>query len=163
MNDTELVAIERSLREIFTEAGLQWILDQVDASIEAGISEQGQISFHRHEPEFYRISSSNGHKRSTAASTNRPYSPAERLDLLLTALERAATELPDLHNALIKTLAREGDDGQPSVQTVVFLPDEDATHASPPPPLEDVLADQRGADRRALVRTIIELREVAGG
>jgi hypothetical protein len=162
MNETELVTVERSLREIFAESGLQWILDQVDASIEAGISEQVQISFNRREPEFFRVPVTSGRKRPIDASTNRPYSAAERVDLLLTALERAATELPELHNTLIKTLAREGDNDQLPVQTVMFLPDEDATHASPPPPLEAVFAERSVAERRVMVRTVTELREVVG-
>lgn len=161
MNDSELVEIERSLRAIFPEAGLQWILDQVDTSIDAGITEEGQLSIHRHEIEFLRgpISGSSGLK---AASTNRPYSPAERLDLLLTSLERAATELPEIHSAMNKALTEERDDGHAPIQTVAFLPDEDASRASPPPSVEVTLGERAEINRSALVRAIIELREVAG-
>jgi hypothetical protein len=89
MTEGEATAVEEELRAVVTEAGLQWVLDQVDEFVLEG------------KPEFKRFRGAHGDETEPYArelTTKRgvprsePYTAAERVSLLLEALERITSQ-----------------------------------------------------------------------
>ena len=89
MTESEATAVEEELRAVVAEAGLQWVLDQVDEFVLEGKPEfklfrgaRGDES----EPYVRELTTKRGVPRSE------PYKPSERLSLLLEALERITSQ-----------------------------------------------------------------------
>ena len=89
MREDEATSVEEQLRAVLTEAGLQWVLDQVDEFVLEGKPEFKRIRGARgDEPEpFVReLTTKRGVPRSE------PYAAAERVALLLEAIERITSQ-----------------------------------------------------------------------
>ena len=90
MREGEATAVEEELRAVIAEAGLQWVLDQVDAFALEG------------KPEFKRVRGARGdeHRGFTSANLRRSeaypeaslHTASERVSLLLEALERITSQ-----------------------------------------------------------------------
>lgn len=69
-------------------------------------------------------------------ASNEPFSPRQRVSLLLSALEQAVTELPGIQEETLKNLNGTQHQQDLFVESLRFLPEEDAFTSGPP-----VLAD----------------------
>lgn len=161
MNVEELASLETELRGLLAEAGLQWILTQVDAAISEGTPEPGETD--PPDVPLFRLPDHLGRGRRTTpkkAVRSVPYSPRGRMELLISAIEHATAEPPMIHEALFKSLAEGSDDDtRPTAQSIVFLPDEDAPPMPAPPSLDSVLSESARFNRELLLENLRLLRE----
>jgi hypothetical protein len=105
MTEGEATAVEEELRAVVAEAGLQWVLDQVDEFVLEGKPEFKLFRGGRgDETEAYvrELTTKRGVPRSE------PYTAAERVSLLLEALERITSQPLELE-AEITALVMEDD------------------------------------------------------
>lgn len=89
MTDAEATAVEEDLRAVVAEAGLQWVLDQVDDFVLEG------------KPEFKRFRGARGDETETyvrelttkrGVPRSEPYTASERVSLLLEAIDRIISQ-----------------------------------------------------------------------
>jgi hypothetical protein len=89
VREGEAAAVEEELRAVVAEAGLQWVLDQVDAFALEG------------KPEFKRVRGARGDETEAyvrelttkrGVPRSEPYTASERVSLLLEALERITSQ-----------------------------------------------------------------------
>lgn len=89
MREGDAAAVEEELRAVVAEAGLQWVLDQVDAFALEG------------KPEFKRVRGVRGDETEAyvrelttkrGVPRSEPYTASERVSLLLEALERITSQ-----------------------------------------------------------------------
>jgi hypothetical protein len=89
VREGEAAAVEEELRVVVAEAGLQWVLDQVDAFALEG------------KPEFKRVRGVRGDETEAyvrelttkrGVPRSEPYTASERVSLLLEALERITSQ-----------------------------------------------------------------------
>lgn len=144
MNEFELRRTEQEIREVLTVSNLQWVLDEVDATIESGVHEEKILrrragrreSRDRRDfraaaaedfevleraqfnPEEYEAS----RKRGTLVIATRPMDVRERVGVLLDALERILIELPEIEHEVRKLLAAVPDDDE-GTRKVVYRVD----------------------------------------
>lgn len=155
MTEHELQAVEDAIRELLTNSPLQWLLDEVDEAISAGVPEErllrrrtrGATGSHgldrgadtvREAEVPYETVSLNSlatgqreswRKTGSLVITTRPMTTKERVQLFYSALRRALLEVPEIEQAALKALLtppESGDEGRRRpVTTVRFVPDEE--------------------------------------
>jgi hypothetical protein len=89
VTEGEAAAVEEELRGVVAEAGLQWVLDQVDDFVLEGKPEFRRFRGARgdeSEPYVRELTTKRGVPRSE------PYTPSERVSLLLEAIERITSQ-----------------------------------------------------------------------
>jgi hypothetical protein len=89
MTEAEAAAVEEELRGVVAETGLQWVLDQVDEFVLEGKPEFRRFRGARgdeSEPHVRELTTKRGVPRSE------PYTPSERVSLLLEAIERITSQ-----------------------------------------------------------------------
>ncbi|WP_433179921.1 hypothetical protein [Actinoallomurus sp. CA-150999] len=151
MNQFEMRRAEQDIRNTLTDTGLEWVLDEVDAAIAAGVPEerilrrQTQRGGPHRQPMSPRAAAAeyvtldreqlsgdeyeSSRKRGTLVITTRAMTDQERLELLLDALRRVLIEVPDIEGEITKTLATppDTDEGmRVEVEDTSFEPDESA-------------------------------------
>lgn len=166
MEESELVELETEMRAIMASAGLQWILDGVDVAISAGISsEKGIVIRHRQRwtrggfedvdiPEVIEPGSRERPQRTVV--NNEPFTPRQRVNLLLSALEQVVTELPVIQVETLKNLNGTQHQEDTFVESIRFLPEEDA-FTSGPPVLGDLLLPEAVEIRASISRVLSAL------
>ena len=92
MNDDDAAALSSSLRTILEENRLNWVVSQVDETLDEGITETVEKdSFESEEKGTGR-----GRRRKQEFFTQRPYDRAEDVLLLLEAARRALIDIPEM-------------------------------------------------------------------
>jgi hypothetical protein len=175
LDERELADLEAAIREIIASVGLQWILNDVDTAISEGVlQEKPVITRHQRRQtsagyekiDFFGPPEKEENRSHSTVSTNIPYNRRQRVELLLTALKRAVSELPAIQEETVKTLNQvEGSDqahAAPSVQAVRFLPEDDAVNPIQPPLLSDLHTPSSIEHRASVVRILSELAEELG-
>jgi hypothetical protein len=113
MTEGEATAVEEELRAVVAEVGLQWVLDQVDEFVLEGKPEFRRFRGARgdeFEPYVRELTTKRGVPRSE------PYTPSERVSLLLEALERITSQ-PLEYEAEISASVR----GDEALDDVVWI------------------------------------------
>jgi hypothetical protein len=109
MNDQEATRIYENLDTSLRKAGLGWLVDEVAAEIRHGKPEQRKLRVRASdeaEPVLIALEEE-GQRRTTARFVgSAEYTPNERLNLLLTAIERATVEVAAMEQDTAKLLAR---------------------------------------------------------
>ncbi|MFF1786475.1 hypothetical protein ACFVX9_08420 [Kitasatospora sp. NPDC058243] len=178
MNQFELRRVERELREALSGTDLQWVLDDVDDAIAAGVPEEKILRRRPHrrgedrqptspaaEAARYQVLDRRelgpaefeaSRKRGTLVITTRPMTEEERVLLLLDALKRLFVELPEIEGETLKVLQSvpDSDTGSRSViQGVVFEPDESTR---PRRSQSTIVANRVAAERRESVSLLFD-------
>ncbi|WP_433594113.1 hypothetical protein [Nocardia sp. CA-145437] len=123
MNTDELRSIEEKLRAAIIRTPLEWVLDEVDAAVVAGVQEEKVLRRRRTrnrdrstpdlEANSYEVvdrSSVTGaeyaasRQRGTLVITTRPMTDSERVEHLLEALRRVFVELPAIESEALTVL-----------------------------------------------------------
>jgi hypothetical protein len=176
MDEFELRRVEQEIRDTLADTALEWVLDEVDAAIAAGVPEEKILRRRanrgsddrrsaspaaeaaRYEtverrmlsPEAFEASRKGG----TLVIATRPMADSERVELLLDALRRVIVELPEIELETLKTLyaAPESDEGtRHEVHDVAFEPEENARHRRE---RSAVLADRMPRERRERISAL---------
>ncbi|MEV4399997.1 hypothetical protein [Nonomuraea sp. NPDC049607] len=139
--------LEQQLRTLLAEAGLSWVLQQVDDAVAEGNSEEVRLKAQRarprgrygdeeaifiHDEVVYERVSIPSHREPDGARihiTTRPYTTAERVQLLIAALRRLLIDLPRVQQEQVKLLSLHQGDA-PRVEGIQFLRDEGTSRAS---------------------------------
>jgi hypothetical protein len=100
----EALAVEEELRAALTSAGFQWVLDQFDAVLVEGKPEFRKRERFLRDPEEV-VPADLTKKRGVL--TSEPYSPQERLELLITAIRRITVEPAEFEKATVDLLIRQ--------------------------------------------------------
>lgn len=168
MDNEEFIRVEEEIRSIIAEADLQWILTSVDEAISAGISsEKGIIvqqrrrrtSMGSEEFEFARLVEPGGREHpKRVVSTNEPFSPQQRVELFISALGRAITELPSIQEETLKHLAETPNQDSVPVHSLRFMPEEDAVASAGPPEMEN-LQNAAARQRRIATQRVLDALE----
>ncbi|MER7211997.1 hypothetical protein ABT340_33495 [Streptosporangium sp. NPDC000239] len=146
MNEEELLRTEQVLRDVLTESQLEWVLDEVDSTIAAGVPEEKVLqrrSVRGNNTDDYGLAAEalvtevrqNAgsaeyealRKRGSLVITTRSMTVRERVQLLHDALRRVLIELPEIEEEAMKVLhsAPVEDLGERSgVTSVRFVPSE---------------------------------------
>ncbi len=175
MNELELRRVEQEIRDTLAGTDLEWVLDEVDAAIAAGVPEEKILRRRQNRgnddrqspaaeaaryetverrmlsPEAFEAS----RKRGTLVIATRPMVDLERVQLLLDALRRVLVELPEIALDTLKTLrsSAEADAGfRNEVHDVSFEPEEDGRHRRERPA---VLGDRVSRERRERIRDLL--------
>lgn len=146
MNAEGLRAAEAEIRSTLVGSSLEWVLDEVDLAIAAGIPEE-KVLRNRSQ----RVGATTGldadasqfetvdriklpnkeieasRKRGTLVIATRPMTDRERVHLLLEALRRVLVELPDIEAetlALLGTIPAADEGEREEIEGVVFEPDD---------------------------------------
>jgi hypothetical protein len=172
LNEQELAETEAAIREILISAGLQWILDDVDEALSAGIwtdkpvvvrhqsrqTPTGEEKFDFYEPAIPGVK---GRQRNI--TTNIPHTRLQRVELLISALRRAIIELPAIQEDTLKNLNLQEDAGEQGhimpADTVSFLPEDGTSSPASPPQISDILTREATLRRDSTVRVITTLLE----
>lgn len=135
LDDSEMVEVEQALRRILAEAGLSWVIAQVDEEYREGVTEDTsthvlndssveqtdsvvkRLPFERNITSF---AYHEGNKRKVL--TSRPPSPRERVEALLNAFEKVAVELPEVKGEALRTLV-DNTSEMPRADSVAFFAD----------------------------------------
>jgi hypothetical protein len=138
MNESDLRELEAALRDIIRSADLMWLLEELDATIAAGVVEEKllrrrgragaggaddyeTVMVAEESPDAYRQSMQRG---ATLVLTTRPMTVRERAELHFEALRRLLLELPGLEEEAVKILADPGQQERVPVRSIRFAPDE---------------------------------------
>lgn len=152
MDDSELQNIEQQIRDTLSGTEIEWILDEVDLAVSAGVPEERILRRRTHRnrgdqipttpdalaSEYTLLMSSEiassdyeaSRKRGTLVITTRPMTKQERLQILLDSIRRVFIELPEIELKTLETLREipENDEGgREEVESVAFKID--AQHA----------------------------------
>jgi hypothetical protein len=130
MADAE--ALERELRSAASEAGLDWLLQQVDLAIS-----EGHPVARRKEGGETTISSAFGTK--DVEITSAPFTPSERVELLVAAIRRSLVAAPRLAEEVEQLILRDNADA------LRFVPPSPEEDARPFPTRTDVVTAQEAA------------------
>jgi hypothetical protein len=134
MTEEELQAVERQLRGIVEEAGLDWVIEQVDEWIAEDsardVDSPPRYSYNSWNyraglGEGYQYESVEGWKAPTRAVTLADRPAAERLVALIDALHRVLTEPPAIEREMLRNLAPSTELRMAPVASVSFIPDQD--------------------------------------
>jgi hypothetical protein len=141
MTEGEAAAVEEGLRGVVAEAGLQWVLDQVDEFVLEGKPEFKRFRGARgdeSEPYVRELTTKRGVPRSE------PYTPSERVSLLLEALERITSQPLEFEAAISASVV-----GDEALDDVVWVDELERE------PRRSVLeAEQRDQSTRAAVEQL---------
>ncbi|WP_169953705.1 hypothetical protein [Microbispora sp. H11081] len=147
--------LESRLRTMLAEAGLVWVLQQVDDAISAGRAEVVTVKSRRGstrrntghtgpifdisdeetqvrpyvEREPYQVEKYTGPDISKAQISTSPLSASDRVRVLLEAIQRLLVELPRVHRQQVKLL-HAPEINAPSVEGIEFRRDEGAPAAA---------------------------------
>lgn len=90
------------LKEAITTAGLAWVSNQVDEEIRFGRTITKTVSSRRDTPEGLVVQGLEQKVRfsKVQVSATRPYSPQERLEILINALENVAVETEEMQTSV---------------------------------------------------------------
>lgn len=115
----------RRLNEVLRASGFAWVVDQADAQIAEGKPSAKQIS----EREASRVEDDPSfairapRRRRASLLTSEPYDEAERLGILLGAVEAALMLRADLEQAVLEEV--------PSIESITFVPDVPSDEIAP--------------------------------
>ncbi|MGC0211516.1 hypothetical protein [Streptomyces levis] len=135
MTEEELRAVEQRLREISEEAGLGWVIEQVDEQIVEGIAKDDDSPSRRSYNSWnyrrgldgigYQFEAVAGWSapRRTVGIPERPV--GERVLILIDAVYRVLTELPAVEQEMLKNLSPSTALRVTPAASVSFAPDED--------------------------------------
>jgi hypothetical protein len=166
VNDQEAIRIYETLAASLKNAGLGWLVDEVAAEIRHGKPEQRKLKVRpsdENEPVLLALEEE-GQKRTTARFVgSAEYTANERLNLLLTAIERATVHVVAMEQDVAQLLARsrspKADEAQ-EINTIAFAfsaePEGGTARESNPARRRHLLPWSRETDR--LIR---ELKEAA--
>lgn len=125
MNEAELRRVEQDLRDVVIGSPLEWVLEEVDDAVDAGVPEEkvlrrrSQRGSNSEETAFvleavrYETLSraevgdrefSLSDKKGTVVVTTRPMTAEERLRLFYDALRRVLVDLPEIEENTLDTL-----------------------------------------------------------
>ncbi|MGW0060577.1 hypothetical protein ACWDTT_11700 [Streptosporangium sandarakinum] len=179
MDEDDLARVELGLRDALTGTSLEWVLDEVDAAIAAGVSEERVLRRRnqrgntaddydlaaevaeaaRYETVYRTTAGSVEHETSSKGGslviTTLPMTIRQRVELLIEALRRVLIELPEIEEEAIKMLhtAPSGERGRRSeVTSVRFAPSQEAGRRTE---REIELSPQRLTDRRETLKTLL--------
>ena len=146
--------VEDQLRVVLSEAGLQWVLDQVDEFVLEGKSEfkplkgaQGDET----EPYVKELTKRRGVPRSE------PYLAAERLVILIEALDRITVQPSQLEKEIAAFLSdddRHDDEEEPALDDVEWV---DELDREPVRSIKQARSDEVEQVRQELHRILAEL------
>lgn len=172
MEEQELAGTEAAIREILISAGLQWILDDVDEALGAGIwADKPVVVRHqsRQTPtgeekfDYYEPATPGVKGKLQNITTNIPDTRLQRVELLISALQRAVIELPAIQEDTLRNLNRQEDTEEQGhimpADAVSFLPEDGTASPSSPPRLSDILSPEAALRRDSMVRVIAALLE----
>lgn len=134
MDDQELIDLERTIRNIMADIGLNWALTSLDVSISHGVIEEKSVDQYAASTTFeYDIVGATGlpgetrrrRGRPRTAIANRPQTVRERVLSLIDTLERVVIELPLVEGETLRRLFEAPDQRQAVARSIQFLPDED--------------------------------------
>jgi hypothetical protein len=172
LDEQELARTEAAIREILISAGLQWILDDVDEALGAGIWADKPVVV-RHQSrktptgeekvDFYEPATPGVKGKLQSITTNIPHTRLQRVELLISAVQRAVVELPAIQEDTLKNLNLQEDAEEQGhimpADMVSFLPEDGTASPSSPPQLSDVLGRDAAIRRDSTVRIIAALLE----
>lgn len=179
LNEKELAELEAALREILVSSGLQWILDDIDEALSSGQpvlmrrqsrrASGGEVQLELigpHEPPIPPDKELPAALRGTI-STNIPFTRRQRVEITLSAVQRAATELPAVQEETLKIINTLNEDSrasvnEPQVESITFLSGDDAVGSEELPALSDLMDPSAAARRASLVRALSDLTEEIG-
>jgi hypothetical protein len=173
MEPQELAMLEVQIRSILAAADLQWIAENVDDAISAGVSSEKGITIRKgrgltlfgEEPDIVAeiVEPGSRQRPQRIVATNEPVTQEGRIGFFITALRRAVAELPGIQEESVKTLAGTSDElaGRSdqlagSASLIQFRPDEDAA-TQEPPRLVDLNDDNARQLRLEALRVLEEL------
>lgn len=171
MQDEELATLEADLRSVLTDAGLQWVLDEVDRSIADGLPQERILRRRRRtraEPteddyaKFYEAAEPADEQDARAAKragtlviTTEPYTPRQRLQALLLAVRRISIDLPQIEGAAVAILGSTGPrDGRPPAHSLSFRSE------APDDPRDRTVTSTRSTVSHDLARVITTLEQL---
>ena len=134
MTVEELQAVERQLREIAGEAGLGWVIEQVDEWIAEDAARDvdspprysyNSWNYRSGFGEGYQYEGVEGWKPPTRAVTLADRPAADRVVALIDALHRVLTEPPAIERGMLRNLAPSTELRVAPVASVSFVPDQD--------------------------------------
>jgi hypothetical protein len=95
MEEVTAAALAEAIRSTLDERGLRWVVDQVDQTLDEGVTETVKTEA------FESVGSGpGGRRRRQEFFTQRPYSQIEELQLLLEAVRRAVVDIPAMARAI---------------------------------------------------------------
>jgi hypothetical protein len=115
LEEQELAGTEAAIREILISAGLQWILDDVDEALGAGIwvdkpvvvrHQSRQTPTGEEKFDYYEPATPGVKGKLQNITTNIPDTRLQRVELLISALQRAVIELPAIQEDTLRNLNR---------------------------------------------------------
>jgi len=138
VNAIELREVEDLLRDVIRSAGLDWLIDELDAAIATGVAEEKLLQRRRGtSTEEYEalavaeVGTDTFHRSlkrgASVVVTTRPMSAQERTELHLDALRRLVIELPEIEVETLKVMSAGSDQHRAPVRSVRFVPDEELT------------------------------------
>lgn len=163
MNDEQLAALEQGMRAMLTEFGLDWVRENIEERIAAGVQKEVLVrrSSRRQAPatlfdeEDFQYTELSSDSKGQRMIGNLRLNPADRVRLVTQALRRLMVELPEIHEDTIKRLAASEERGT-TAEGMLFLPDEDDT-AEAPPSLDAVMTSQARIAREAAAAFLARL------
>jgi hypothetical protein len=174
LNDEELISIEAEIRNFLVSAGLQWIVDDFDEAVNAGDWGSKSVVV-RHQTrstptgeekfDFYEPATPLTRGRQQNVSAYSPYTPRQRLELLLSALRRATVELPAIQEDTLKNLNQLNEEDSQSrehnspIDEVRFLPTASTSPSAAPPLLSDLRNPKTAQYRNSLADALSALME----
>lgn len=171
MDNEELAALEQELLSLMTAVGLDWVRANAEDRIAAGRQTTVEILRDEQwrEEEAVLFETRRATPGETAATRGRRFpgnvrlAPSERVLVVIQALQRYVTELPEIHQSTMKYLVGGQDERDaPVVTSLRFLPDVDDA-VQPPPTLEQVRATAATEAREAVANALALMeREIAG-
>jgi hypothetical protein len=153
LNEDELLRIEQELRNVILGSHLEWILDEIDAAVAAGVPEE-KVLQRRSRRRGAGTSPQHGRldvpyitvqmnvaerdrealeKNGALVITTRPMTTRERVELMNTALQRVLVELPMIEEETLKILHNPSEEERGSrtpVTRIRFVPDEEINRRS---------------------------------
>lgn len=108
MTNEERERVFQELRQVMTASGLSWIVTQVDEEIRFGRTSTKRVSARIEQAEELAVEDPTDRPRTAKVrvSATRPYTPSERLGMLLDALDRTVVGVNEMEEAVRKYLAR---------------------------------------------------------
>src|SRR4051794_3740366 len=102
ITDSEVDKVYDTLRGTLQETGFSWVAAQVAREIRLGKTESKKIrTTERDEPEEFLLDNPIRTGKPEMFTSSVEYTPKERLELLLAALEHASIEVAEVHDATI--------------------------------------------------------------
>jgi hypothetical protein len=158
----QLASLEQGMRSLLSELGLGWVRANIEEGIVAGVQKEVLVrsDAQRNElalfdEENFRYEEIPSNAKGQRMIGNLRLGPVQRVSLIVEALQRLITELPEIQETTYKLLAPTND-ADVAVEALTFLPDEDdGTEA--PPSIDAVTAEQTRTARQSAEAFLREL------